>query len=33
VTAGDSTLAERLTHEHINQSRERLLAHFDRSPE
>jgi DNA-binding GntR family transcriptional regulator len=33
VTAGDSALAERLTHEHINQSRERLLAHFDRSPE
>ena len=29
VTAGDSDLAERLTHEHILESRERLLTHFD----
>ena len=31
VTAGDSDLAERLTREHIEQSRERLLAHVDGS--
>lgn len=31
VTAGDSALAERLTREHIDQSRERLLAHVDGS--
>jgi DNA-binding GntR family transcriptional regulator len=31
VTAGDSALAERLTRQHIDQSRERLLAHVDRS--
>ena len=29
VTAGDSELAERLTREHINESRERLLEHVD----
>jgi DNA-binding GntR family transcriptional regulator len=29
VTAGDSALAERLTREHIAESRERLLRHFD----
>lgn len=29
VTAGDSALAERLTREHINESRERLLDHMD----
>ena len=29
VTAGDSQLAERLTREHINESRERLLQHVD----
>ena len=29
VTAGDSALAERLTREHINESRERLLKHMD----
>jgi DNA-binding GntR family transcriptional regulator len=29
VTAGDSRLAERLTREHINESRERLLEHVD----
>ena len=31
VTAGDSALAESLTREHIDQSRERLLAHVDGS--
>ncbi|HEX3678385.1 MAG TPA: GntR family transcriptional regulator [Galbitalea sp.] len=31
VTVGDSELAERLTREHIDQSRERLLAHVDGS--
>jgi DNA-binding GntR family transcriptional regulator len=31
VTAGDSALAEKLTREHIDQSRERLLAHVDGS--
>lgn len=30
VTAGDPALAERLTREHIAESRERLLAHVDR---
>jgi DNA-binding GntR family transcriptional regulator len=30
VTAGDSALAERLTREHIDQSRRRLLDHVDR---
>jgi DNA-binding GntR family transcriptional regulator len=29
VTAGDSALADRLTREHIEQSKERLLEHFD----
>ncbi len=29
VTAGDAELAERLTHEHILESRTRLLTHFD----
>ncbi len=29
VTVGDSALAERLTREHINESRERLLEHLD----
>jgi DNA-binding GntR family transcriptional regulator len=29
VTAGDSALARRLTHQHINESRERLLHHVD----
>jgi DNA-binding GntR family transcriptional regulator len=29
VTAGDAALAERLTREHIAESRERLLQHFD----
>ncbi|HEY4269605.1 MAG TPA: GntR family transcriptional regulator [Galbitalea sp.] len=29
VTAGDSALAERLTREHILESRERLLTHYD----
>ncbi|MDQ1529519.1 MAG: hypothetical protein QOH77_1309 [Actinomycetota bacterium] len=29
VTAGDPARAERLTREHIAESRERLLAHFD----
>jgi DNA-binding GntR family transcriptional regulator len=29
ATAGDSALAERLTREHINESRERLLEHMD----
>jgi DNA-binding GntR family transcriptional regulator len=31
VTAGDASLAENLTHEHIAVTRERLLAQFDRS--
>ena len=30
VTAGDAGLAERLTREHISESRDRLLAQFDR---
>ena len=29
VTAGDAELAERLTREHINESRDRLLEHVD----
>jgi DNA-binding GntR family transcriptional regulator len=29
VTAGDSTLAERLTREHIARSQQRLLEHYD----
>ena len=31
VTAGDADLAERLTREHIVESRDRLLAHFDQT--